>query len=175
MLVISWRARRRMLPRQSLMIRMADTEIFVVLLNTGLIRTQIREKSRVQYTKWIAPLVEASAFRTFYRQVIEPRLFGPYKKDPMEMEVEEVTKIVMRALEAPTPAVRYFITPLMWVLGFLVRVLPSRWFDRFLLFTGALSGGKRITTKASAAAALHPPDIDAGSKQVVVGEHLIAE
>ena len=56
-----------------------DTDIEVVLLNTGLIKTEIREKSRAPYTKWIKPLVEESAFRTYYLQKVEPRLFGPWR------------------------------------------------------------------------------------------------
>ena len=135
---------------------LSDTDIQVVLLNTGLIRTSIREKSRAPYNKWIAPLVAGSSFRTFYRRVVEPRLFGPYVKDPREEEVDSVTSVVLRALEAPTPAVRYYITPLIWRLAAAVRLLPSRLIDRIVL--KHMLGGARTWTRAQRHAGLHPPE-----------------
>jgi len=62
---------------QCLRQELRDTDISVSLLNTGFIRTAIREKSRAPYTRWMKPLVEGSAFRSFYRQArVGPRLLA---------------------------------------------------------------------------------------------------
>ena len=63
-----------------------DTDVKVVSLNVGPIRTKIRENSRAHFERWISPLVERSAFRSFYEKKFAPRLYGPYKKDVGELE-----------------------------------------------------------------------------------------
>ena len=148
---------------QCLRQELADTEIHVVLLNTGLIRTQIREKSRAQWTKWIAPLVERSAWRSLYQTKLEVRLFGPYVPDPMEGETPLVTHEVLRALESPTPCARYYVTKLIWALAFLVRVIPSRAMDAFL--NKATNGVPVFGGRAARCAVLHPPEKAAARRE----------
>lgn len=138
---------------QALRQELFDTDIKVVLLNTGLIKTSIREKSRVPYNRWIAPVVETSYFRTYYRQVIEPRLFGPYVPDKNEEQVDSVTRKVIAALETSSPPVRYYITFLIWKLAVAVRLFPSALVDK--LYLQALTG-KKLHGRASAHTALHP-------------------
>ena len=87
---------------------------------------------------------------------MEPRLFGPYVKDPNEEEVDSVTRQVVRCLDSPRPEVRYFITPLIWKLALMVRLLPSRVVDRLLL--KAMVKAKSVSSRAEAHAALHPPE-----------------
>ena len=52
----------------ALRLELADTNIKVVSLNVGPIRTKIRENSRPYFEKYIKPLVPTSAFKTFYEQ-----------------------------------------------------------------------------------------------------------
>jgi NAD(P)-dependent dehydrogenase (short-subunit alcohol dehydrogenase family) len=72
--------------------------IKIVSLNVGPIRTMIREKSVPHFDKWMKPLVPSSAFRSFYEKKFMPRLYGPYKKDPFELEPEAVTRKLKLAL-----------------------------------------------------------------------------
>jgi len=139
---------------QCLRMELSDTDIEVMLLNTGFIRTQIREKSRVQYTKWMSPLVEASPWRSYYKTKLEARLFGPYIKDPLEGETPEVTRQVIRALEAPSPYARYYVTRIIYAVAFLVRLLPSRGMDAFL--GKALLGVPVFGSKLAKSRVLHP-------------------
>lgn len=139
---------------QCLRMELADTDIEVILLNTGFIRTQIREKSRVQYTKWMTPIVEASPWRSYYKTKLEVRLFGPYKQDPLEGETPDVTRQVIKALEAPSPYARYYVSKLIYAVAFLVRLLPSRGMDAFL--GKALLGVPVFGSKAAKSRVLHP-------------------
>jgi short-subunit dehydrogenase len=87
----------------ALRLELADTDIKVVSLNVGPIRTQIRENSVPHFDKHIKPLVEKSVFKSYYEKKFMPRLYGPYKKDAGELEPEAVTKALLVALTARRP------------------------------------------------------------------------
>ena len=146
---------------QCLRAELADTDIDVVILNTGLIRTLIREKSRVPFNKWVFPLVETSVWRSYLKQKIIPRLFGPYIPDPLEDTVSAVTRKVVEAVESThRPPARFYITKLIWVFAFLNRVLPTRAFDAILVvaITGVRAKDVLFGNKAGLHEKLHPPD-----------------
>ena len=99
--------------------------IKIVSLNVGPIRTMMREKSVPHFDKWMKPLVEQSVFRSFYEKKFMPRLYGPYKKDPFELEPEAVTKTLKHALTCERPRPRYAVTVPSHLFMFLKRVLPG--------------------------------------------------
>lgn len=141
---------------QCLRMELSDTDIHVVLLNTGLIHTAIREKSRAPFERWVRPLVGCSAWASFYRATLIPRLFGEYKPDPFEDEPSAVTAQVIRALERDSPCARYYVTRLMWALAFLVRLWPSHLMDLFLLSNSAGVGRAVFKGKDAIHKRLHP-------------------
>lgn len=149
---------------QCLRIELADTDIHVCLLNTGIIRTQIREKSRAPFQKWTAPLVDTSSWCSYYKQKMIPRLFGPYVPDPFEDETSAVTRKVIRALESDTPEARYYVTKLIWLFAFLLRVLPSRAIDAIMLAAVAGVGSATWKGKGAINAKLHPPEEEGEKK-----------
>ena len=108
----------------SLRLELADTDIRVVSLAVGPIRTRIREKSRPHFEKHVRPKVQTSAWRTFYEQKFIPRLYGPYRKDAGELEPEAVTRALLTALNARRPRPRYAVTWPSKLFMFLARVLP---------------------------------------------------
>ena len=110
-----------------------DTDIKIISLNVGPIRTKIRENSRAHFERWIAPLVEVSAFRSFYEKKFVPRLYGPYKKDMGELEPSAVTAKLTLALDARRPAPRYSVTWPTHAFMFLKRILPGWAFDQVTL------------------------------------------
>lgn len=133
----------------ALRLELADTDIKVVSLNVGPIRTKIRENSRAHFEKHIAPLVPASAFRSYYEKKFLPRLYGPYKKDAGELEPEAVTRALLVALETRRPRPRYAVTWPSWLFMFLNRVLPCWVLDHLKLAAVGLT---------PTAAKLHPAD-----------------
>lgn len=108
----------------SLRLELADTDIKVVSLNVGPVRTLIREKSRPHFEKHVQPHVSQSAFRTFYEKKFIPRLYGPYRKDVGELEPEAVTRALLRALTVAKPRPRYPVTWPSRLFMFLNRVMP---------------------------------------------------
>ena len=144
---------------QSLRVELADTDIHVIILNTGLIKTPIREKARPPYRKWIRPLVAKSVWKTYYENEIEPRLFGPYKPDIFEDMPPAVTRQVIAALDSDRPYIRYYVTKLIWWVAFLVRATPSFVVDNLGLASICRAGFLRayFGSKDSIYAVLHPP------------------
>ena len=144
---------------QSLRVELADTDIHVIILNTGLIKTPIREKARPPYRKWIRPLVAKSVWKTYYENEIEPRLFGPYKPDIFEDMPPAVTQQVIAALDSDRPYIRYYVTKLIWWVAFLVRATPSFVVDNLGLASICRAGFHRayFGSKDSIHAVLHPP------------------
>jgi len=117
----------------ALRLELADTNIKVISLNVGPIRTNIRENSRTHFDKWVKPLVPTSVFRSYYEKKFMPRLYGPYSKDPGELEPEAVTKALLVALEARRPRPRYAVTFPSHLFMFLKRVLPGWMLDWIVL------------------------------------------
>ena len=108
----------------SLRLELMDTDIAVVSLNVGPIRTRIRENSRAHFDKHVKPNIERSAFKTYYEQKFVPRLYGPYKRDAFELEPDAVTKTLLVALNARRPKPRYAVTFPSKLFMFLARVTP---------------------------------------------------
>ena len=63
----------------------------------------------------------------------EQRLLKQGPAVPFTLPPEAVLDKVIRALESPRPAPRYYVTVPTWLFGTLKRVLGSRMLDRVLL------------------------------------------
>ena len=117
----------------ALRLELADTDIKVVSLNVGPIRTKIRENSVPHFDKHIKPIVSESPFKSYYEKKFMPRLYGPYKKDPFELEPEAVTKALLVALQTKHPRPRYAVTVPSHLFMFLKRILPGWFLDIIVL------------------------------------------
>lgn len=106
--------------------------IEVSLIEPGPITTKIRENAVPHYEKWIKPAAESSFWRDFYRDTMEPRLYGEYTVDRFELGSEAVLKKLVHAIESPRPRPRYYITTPTYIVGWMKRLLPTRWSDAVL-------------------------------------------
>ena len=136
----------------ALRLELMDTEIKVVSLNVGPIRTRIRENSRAHFDAHIKPTVAGSAFKTYYEQKFMPRLYGPYKRDAFELEPDAVTKTLLVALNARRPKPRYAVTFPSKLFMFLARVTPCWLLDAIKI---------RAIGMHPVGVKLHPPERNA--------------
>lgn len=110
----------------TLRLEMRGTRIFPVLIEPGPITTKIRENAIPHFEKWID--WEASARAEDYKK-LRHRLYTSSGPDPFELPPEAVTRKVIRALEAPKPRARYYITFPTYLMGTLKRLLPTSGVD----------------------------------------------
>lgn len=114
-----------------LRMELKGTDIQIVLIEPGPIRTKIREKSRPHYERWIKD--RPSVWADFYKETVEPRL---YAEDPPadwgELQSDAVTAKLIHSLESARARPRYYVTRPTYVAGYLKRFLPTRAIDRIL-------------------------------------------
>jgi len=114
-----------------LRIEMRDTPVRVILIEPGPIATRIRINSRAHFEKWID--WQASPRAGEYRETLMRRLYkDAKKKGGFELQPAAVTAKLIRALEAPDPAPRYFVTTPTYAVNLMRRMLPTRALDRVL-------------------------------------------
>jgi len=109
-----------------LRMEMAETGIKVILIEPGPIGTRIRENAIPHFERWID--WQASARRDQYT-ALRSRLYESRGPDRFELPPAAVTAKLIRALESPNPAARYFVTTPTYISGILRRVLPTRMLD----------------------------------------------
>ena len=111
-------------------LEMRDQGVRVVLIEPGPIRTRIRENAIPHFERWID--VEGSARRGDYDR-LRGRLYDPPPRpDPGELGPEAVTRVLVRALEAPRPRARYRVTAPTFAAEAMRRLLPTSWRDAIL-------------------------------------------
>ncbi|OWY14296.1 short-chain dehydrogenase [Thioclava sp. F34-6] len=109
-------------------LEMADTDIKIVLIQPGPITSKIRVNSIPSFEKWVD--WENSARRAQYEGSLLKRLYqGRGKPDTFELPPSEVTKAILKALEAPNPKPRYKITTPTKTISVVRRFLPDRMLD----------------------------------------------
>ncbi|MEI4488963.1 SDR family NAD(P)-dependent oxidoreductase [Frigidibacter sp. MR17.14] len=109
-------------------LELADTAIKVILLNPGPITSRIRENSIPHFERWID--WRGSARRAQYEASLLNRLYKDKgKPDTFELPAAAVTAKLIRALDAPNPAPRYYVTTPTYLMGALRRLLPGRALD----------------------------------------------
>ncbi|MGR3495320.1 SDR family NAD(P)-dependent oxidoreductase [Citreimonas sp.] len=111
----------------TLRIEMRDTPIHVVTLNTGPVATRIRVNSIPHFERWID--WRNSARRAQYESTLLKRLYEDRGPDRWELQPEAVTRALIRAVEHPRPAPRYYITAPSRLMAIARRVLPTRALD----------------------------------------------
>ncbi|WP_348945056.1 SDR family NAD(P)-dependent oxidoreductase [Chitinibacter sp. FCG-7] len=104
--------------------------IHVSLIEPGPIVSRFRANAAEQFFRWIKP--EGSFHRPAYEQM-QARLNKKGAAVPFTLPEEAVFKVLLHALEARKPRVRYRVTVPSQVFWYLKRLLPSRWLERLLL------------------------------------------
>jgi NAD(P)-dependent dehydrogenase (short-subunit alcohol dehydrogenase family) len=113
-----------------LRLEMADTGIKVILIEPGPITSRIRTNSIPHFERWID--WRASPRAEQYRKTLLKRLYENRGRDRFELPPEAVTRKLLRALEAPDPAPRYYVTIPTHVMGAFRRLLPTRALDALI-------------------------------------------
>ncbi|MCA0919089.1 SDR family NAD(P)-dependent oxidoreductase [Pseudooceanicola nanhaiensis] len=114
----------------TLRVEMRDTPIEVILLEPGPITSRIRANSIPHFEKWID--WEASPRAEQYRAKLLKRLYEERGPDRFELPASAVTEVLARALDAPRPKARYYVTFPTHAMGTLRRLLPTRALDWLL-------------------------------------------
>ena len=116
----------------TLRMELAGTGIHPILIEPGPIRTDIRVKAQPHYERWTEKT--DTPWAGFYKKTLEARLYatdpGP---DRFELGPEAVTAKLIHALESPRPRARYYVTTPTYIVGYLKRLLSTRWLDRLLI------------------------------------------
>ena len=113
-----------------LRLEMADTPMKVILIEPGPVTSRIRANSIPHFERWIDWKESPRAGQ--YRATLLKRLYEPAGPDRFELPASEVTKALLRALEARTPRARYRVTVPTKAIALAKRLLPGRLLDTIL-------------------------------------------
>lgn len=105
---------------------LTGTGIKVSLIEPGPVLSQFRHNALVALKANINR--QQSRHAQIYEQSLQ-RLAAKGAAVPFTVGPEAVLQRVLHALESPKPKVRYSVTKPTYVLAFLKRLLPHRWFD----------------------------------------------
>ncbi|MEX0285876.1 MAG: SDR family NAD(P)-dependent oxidoreductase [Paracoccaceae bacterium] len=111
-------------------LEMEGTGIDVILIEPGPITTKFRENGIAPFEKYID--CKNSPRRAEYEAGLVRRLYTDSGPDKFELPASAVTAKLIRALEAPRPAARYYVTFPTYLTAFLRRILTTRGVDRIL-------------------------------------------
>jgi len=115
----------------TLRLELAETDIYVVTMNTGPIHSRFRDNATKKFLQYVD--VEKSVFKKAYEAEVMERKEKKSENDPFTKEPIEVIEKVLLALEKERPAPRYYVTTATHLLGNLKRILPTAWLDKILL------------------------------------------
>jgi NAD(P)-dependent dehydrogenase (short-subunit alcohol dehydrogenase family) len=109
-----------------LRIEMRGTGVEVILIEPGPITSNIRQNAARHFERWID--WQNSARRDEY-SALRHRLYAAKGPDRFELPASAVTAALIRALDAPRPRPRYYVTTPTYLMGFARRLLSSRALD----------------------------------------------
>jgi short-subunit dehydrogenase len=115
----------------TLRLELRDTNIHVITLNTGPVRSKFRENAIKMFDQYVDS--KQSRFKASYEKEVRGRKENKEKKDPFTKNSDVVIDKVILALEKSTPSPRYHITAATHILGILKRLLPTSWLDAILI------------------------------------------
>lgn len=118
----------------TLRLELVNTGVHVSLIEPGPIRSQFRHNALNALKNQID--INSSRHQAAYQKAIS-RLSAEDSTTPFTLNPDAVYKRLLHALNSPKPQVRYYVTTPTYIAGFMKRILPHRWFDKFLLKMGA--------------------------------------
>ncbi len=113
----------------TLRLELADSGVYVSLVEPGPIKSRFRENAYAMYKKNIEP---ANSFHRNKYLAMEARLLKQGPAAPFTLGPEAVLEKVIHALQAKRPRERYYVTFPTYLFGYLKRILPTRWLDELL-------------------------------------------
>jgi NAD(P)-dependent dehydrogenase (short-subunit alcohol dehydrogenase family) len=113
-----------------LRLEMWDTDLKFILIEPGPVTSLIRQNAIPHFERWID--WKNSPRRTQYEIGLLKRLYEDSGPDRFELPASAVTAKLIRALEAPNPKARYYVTTPTYIMGIARRILPPRMLDWML-------------------------------------------
>jgi NAD(P)-dependent dehydrogenase (short-subunit alcohol dehydrogenase family) len=113
----------------TLRLELAKTNIHVITINTGPVRSEFRKNALEKFRQHIDPT--KSVFAKEYKEQLKEQINK--KPDPFTRDSGVVIQNIRHALKAKKPKPKYYNTEATYVLATLKRVLPTRWLDAILL------------------------------------------
>ena len=110
-------------------LELRDSGVHVSLIEPGPVVSRFRANSYEAFKRNIDPA--SSPHRDIYRAV-EQRMRSDDQEAPFTLPESAVVAKLLHALESPRPKARYYVTVPTYALGFLKRILPTRWLDAAL-------------------------------------------
>ncbi|MEL7463406.1 MAG: SDR family NAD(P)-dependent oxidoreductase [Pseudomonadota bacterium] len=104
----------------------------VILIEPGPILTPFRANARIAYERWVKPRREASTHPDKRWATLERRLYRDKEGGRFDLPPSAVTAKLIRALEAPKPKARYFVTTPTYLAEGFRRLLPTSAQDRIV-------------------------------------------
>ena len=115
----------------TLRLELANTNIKVVLIEPGPIRTKFRQNCYPHFKQWIN--WQGSVLAPIYKHQVIPRLQAVNPPPELfELGPRAVSKAVLHACESPKPRSRYRITKATIIAAWIKRLLPTRGVDLLL-------------------------------------------
>ncbi|GGC10274.1 short-chain dehydrogenase/reductase [Marinobacterium zhoushanense] len=116
----------------TLRLELVGSNIYVSLIEPGPIESAFRSNAFKAFQDHID--VENSAHRATYEAVVK-RLSNrtPGREPAFTLSPEAVLKPLRHALESRRPRPRYYVTLPTYFMGWMRRLLPTRWFDPILV------------------------------------------
>jgi len=114
----------------TLRLELEGSNISVSLLNTGPIKSNFRQNALEMFKKNIN--ISKSHFKKEYEEELSQRLQSNKQNVPFTLESTAVANIVFKICKSIRPKPRYYITKATHILGFLKRILPTRYLDLIL-------------------------------------------
>ena len=114
----------------TLRLELNGTNITTCLIEPGPIETKFRSNSYKMYQKYIDR--DNSQFKQEYLNS-EKRLLKKGAAAPFTLPASAITPKVIHALESKSPKARYYVTKPTYALGYMKRILSSKYLDKLLL------------------------------------------
>ncbi len=117
----------------TLRLELMGTDIGVSLIEPGPIESQFRYNAMLKFKEHIKP--DSSFHRDKYRKVLK-RLETKGAVIPFTLPPEAVLQKVVKALESNRPKAHYYVTFPTYLFGYLKRLLPASFLDKFIMKVG---------------------------------------
>lgn len=114
----------------TLRLELSDSDIKVVTLNTGPVKSRFRANALKMFQKNID--MQKSHFTEIYKNELKNRLENNKDDTPFTLPSSAVANIVLKILNSKEPKPRYYITTATYILGYLKRILSTSLLDKIL-------------------------------------------
>ncbi|WP_205126613.1 SDR family oxidoreductase [Nitrincola tibetensis] len=111
-------------------LELSGSGIRVSLIEPGPIVSDFRKNALRAFQAHIN--IESSAHAKVYKSVLSRLASTDEDSTPFTLTPEAVYQVLIHALESERPRPRYYVTKATYLLGYLKRILPTRWMDTVL-------------------------------------------